>query len=189
MWEKKDDAGGLHEYTTLYTWAGACSSNSSLCQPNAAAAAACAAQTGGADGCAECASGSCIVDPSHNGAATTIWDWLGQLNSSVFAGYNDWRIPTVGYDGTKPELETILAAPSPCTGLPVPCVPAPFETDCSPGCTVASCSCTWSDTYWSATTFTGDSGGAWEVGFAFGGFGQNAPKTNGFAVRAVRGGL
>ncbi|MFN8641753.1 MAG: hypothetical protein U0802_08900 [Candidatus Binatia bacterium] len=57
-WEKKDRAGGLHDVSAIYTWAGSCSDQAALCQPNANAAATCAATTGGAAGCATCASGS-----------------------------------------------------------------------------------------------------------------------------------
>ncbi|MGD0947390.1 MAG: DUF1566 domain-containing protein [Candidatus Binatia bacterium] len=194
VWEKKDQAGGLHQYNTGYTWAGVCTDNGALCQPNAGAAAACAGQTGGAVGCSQCASGTCVVDPSQTGAATTIWDWLNQLNSSVFAGYNDWRIPSVGHDGGRPELETILAAPYPCTGIPYPCVSAPFNTDCAPGCTVANCSCTGPFWYWSATTYVADPFAAWSVAFVDGRVGTYSLKTSGvpgtgdLAVRAVRGG-
>jgi hypothetical protein len=167
-WEKKNQGGGLHDYHTGYTWAGLCTGDNSLCQPNAGAATACAGQTGGALGCNQCASGTCIIDPSQTGAATTIWDWLYQLNASVFAGFNDWRIPTVGHDGGRSELETILAAPYPCSGLSDPCVPAPFNTDCAAGCTVASCSCTWPLNYWSATTYIADPFAAWAVDFDLG---------------------
>lgn len=187
-WEKKDQAGGLHDSRALYTWAGACTGNSSSCQPNAAAADACAEQTGGAVGCGLCASGTCLVDPNNNGAATTIWDWLSQLNAAGLAGYNDWRIPTVGFDGSTPELETILAAPAPCTGLSNPCVSAVFNADCTSGCTVTNCSCTESTEYWSATSFLADPGGAYVVFFDDGRLASNAPKTNAFSLRAVRSG-
>jgi Protein of unknown function (DUF1566) len=192
MWEKKDDAGGLHEYTTFYTWAGACSGNTALCQPNAGASLACTTQTGDAVGCDQCASGTCIVDPDHSGAATTIWDWLNQLNASGFAGYNDWRIPTVGYQGDMPELETLLPPKSdPCLA-----VPPVFNTNCDPnnpstlGCSVTSCSCTASS-YWSATTFLPEPGTAESVFFLYcGSFGSGGIfKTQGYSVRAVRSGL
>lgn len=185
-WEKKDQAGGLHDKGTLYTWAGACTGNSSLCQPNAAAADACAEQTGSAVGCGQCASGTCIVDPNHNGAATTIWDWLSQLNAVGLAGYNDWRIPTVGYEGGTAELETIVVSASPtCSRLRV------FDTACTSGtvgCSVTTCSCT-AQIYWAATTFLPEPGSAEEQDFLFCEHPGVSLKTNAFSVRAVRSGL
>ena len=158
-WEKKDQAGGLHDMHTRYTWTGLCGCDSGsctgsepLCQPNASAANACSVATGGARGCEECSSGTCNVDPLGVGAPTTIWDWLVQLNGSNFAGHNDWRIPTVGEDGDTAQLETIFdTSVSGCHLLP-PCVPAVFNTGCTPGCAVTGCSCTASFNYWSATT-------------------------------------
>jgi len=193
MWEKKDQAGGLHDYGTLYTWTGACTGNTALCQPNAAAAAACAMQTGGAVGCDQCASGTCIVDPDRLGAVTTIWDWLSQLNASAFAGYNDWRIPSVGYEGDTAELETIFVPVSaPCS--PTATVPAVFNTNCTVGCTVTTCSCTASDRmsfpgYWAATTYLPEPGFAEILNAAFCGDTPGfIPKTNAGGIRAVRGG-
>ena len=40
MWEEKVAAGGLHNYQTLYSWAGLCD-DSKYCQPNQAASRAC----------------------------------------------------------------------------------------------------------------------------------------------------
>jgi len=54
MWEKKDDGEGIHDVGNTYTRAGCCDGDCTydppyqFCQPNAAAAAACDAQTGGA---------------------------------------------------------------------------------------------------------------------------------------------
>jgi len=202
MWEKKDRSGGLHNASTFYTWAGLCGCTSCstsggctgtpgqctgsepLCQPNAAAVSACRAATGGAPECFECSVGSCNVDPFLYPAATTIWDWLGQLNASNFAGHSDWRIPTEGRDGGTAQLETILAAPYPCTINP--CVPAVFNTGCAPGCNVTGCSCTPSNSYWSATTVAGSPGNAWFVYFGDGAQFAGNPKEFGLAVRAVR---
>ena len=64
-------------------------------------------------GCGQCASGTCIVDPDHSGATTTIWDWLSQLSTAGLSGYNDWQIPALGSNGLTPELSSILAAPFP----------------------------------------------------------------------------
>ena len=106
MWEKKSDDGSIHDKDNRYTWAGlcgcstgSCTGNEPLCQPNAAAASACAAQTaqtGGSEGCAECAGETCNIDPYGWGAQDTIWDWRGQLNAASFAGHSDWRIPSAG---------------------------------------------------------------------------------------------
>jgi hypothetical protein len=122
-WEKKDgadatpgsgtvDAGNLHDVDNHYTWAGLCTLNTSVyCQPNAAAAATCTAQTGVTVGCGECGvgEGTCDVDPNSHGAITTIWDWV---NAASFAGHTDWRLATsagsVSYPTGEPaELESI----------------------------------------------------------------------------------
>ena len=63
QWEKKVDAPGLQNVDTLYTWAGCCDGDCStvanLCQPNAGAAATCAAHSdGGTEGCGTCVSGT-----------------------------------------------------------------------------------------------------------------------------------
>jgi len=186
MWEKKDQAGGLHDYSTAYSWAGQCSDNS-LCQPNAAAAGACNAASPGALGCSTCSVGSCNVDPGGYGATTTIWDWLVQLNGSNFAGHSDWHIPTVGQDGGAAQLETILAAPYPCfivQGLP--CVPAVFNMGCAPLCSVTGCSCTAWHIYWSATTVAASPENAWDVAFFNADTDSDTKDNGGYNVRAVR---
>jgi hypothetical protein len=136
QWEKKDtvkkdpavgscvNAADLHDVDNLYSWAGCCGGDcrsvDNLCQPNAAAAATCAAHAdGGTQGCATCASGTCNVDPFGQGALTTVWDWLNRLNAAKFAGHADWRLPSEGarflLPGVPPsgpnELETILLNP------------------------------------------------------------------------------
>jgi hypothetical protein len=188
MWEKKDQAGSLHDRGMRYTWAGACSDNSMLCQPNAEASSLCSAQTGGAVGCDQCAGARCVVDPVGQGVDTTIWDWLRQLNEEGFAGHTDWRIPTVGFHGTAAELETIFADPNSCA-WPT-CVQPEFNINCSlstDGCSVMSCSCTaFDDAYWSTTSNLTESGMACAAFFFSGGVGCGFPKTNALYVRAVR---
>jgi hypothetical protein len=205
MWEKKDQAGGLDDYSTVYAWAGVCADEATRCQPNAAAATACAAQTGGADGCGQCAQGVCNVDSPYSvggfspSAATTIWDWLSQLNAARFAGHSDWRIPTVGQDGDLPELETILAAPYP-TCMSSPCVPPAFNTNCTPACEVTGCSCTQPSGYWSGTSgpvawieeqgvLVPLPGVEWAVFFGNPSRIAYSDETAHYYVRAVRGGL
>src|SRR5262245_59765481 len=104
QWEKKTTAVGsgvnpadLHDVDNRYSWAGACTVGGAYCQPNAAAAATCAARAdGGTFGCSTCASGTCNVDWYGAGAITTVWDWINQVNAANYAGHNDWRLPSEG---------------------------------------------------------------------------------------------
>ena len=111
------------------------------------------------------------------------YDWaydaavkVAALNSAVFAGYSDWRVPTIE------ELQSIvnLAYGNP-TVSPV------FNTSCAPGCTVLNCSCTVSSNYWSSSTYAYDPSNAWSVYFNGGDTYADFKLTNGY-VRAVRGG-
>ncbi len=187
IWEKKDEGGGLHDVNAYYAWAGHCSDNNLDCQPDADSLNTCDAATGGAEGCARCTgNATCILPP---GEETTIWGWLNQLNAENFAGHSDWRIPTVGRDGGRVELETIIDPSAPgCGVFAPPCVPPAFETSCTMGCTVMSCSCTLSTGYMSATTLAADPTREWTVGFGGGGVGT-LTKQRDDLVRAVRGGL
>jgi len=176
VWEKKDAAGGLHDMNAVYGWSGVCTISDDLCQPDAAAAAACTADEGaGAVGCAQCAAGAGTCDTS----VMTIWQWLVQLNAANFAGHNDWYLPGQG------ALETILAGSYPCAIDP--CVPPAFNNSCGAGCTVATCSCTIDHGYW-ADDFDriNDPSSAFEVNF-FSGLAGSDPKATAHSVRAVRG--
>jgi len=115
-----------------------------------------------------------------------------QLNRSNFGGHSDWRIPTIGQDGGTAELETILSETYPtCEAVPCqscttsPCVSPVFNTGCTPGCSVTSCSCTAATWYWSATTHAANQQEAQFASF-------NAGNENHFykllalGVRAVR---
>jgi len=203
MWEKKDAAGGLHEVTTRYTWAGlcgcatgSCTGYEAYCQPNELAANACVSQTGGVWGCDQCGTGTtCNVSPEPGeSGATTIWDWLVQLNATNFAGHGDWRIPfsaggLPGVNTTIPanapaELESIRVGLVPC-GSP-PCVPAVFNTGCTLGCSVTGCSCASSDDL-SASSYWQNTEQAWYLSFNDG-VGHTS-KLYAWSVRAVRGGL
>ncbi len=129
---------------------------------------------------------------SGNPDGTVFTSFLATLNTPpCFAGHCDWRLPTsagcCGYPtGQAAELESILSAPLPCGTAP--CVPVEFNTNCTPGCSVTSCSCTRSRYYWSRSTFISNPFYVWRVYF-------NAPgevgafgSTEYDAARAVRGG-
>jgi hypothetical protein len=186
MWEKKDNGGGLHDQNAFHRWAGLCSDRSGYCQPDAAAAATCAAATGAADGCGLCAGTvNCFT-----GMYTTIWGWVNQLNAASFAGHDDWRIPTVAQDGGRAELETLIdpSVPGCAAGSLTRCIAPQFNTMCFPTCTVTTCGCTQTDAYWAATSHPESPGTAWVVGFINGGGVRFSSRENGIRVRAVRGG-
>ncbi len=112
--------------------------------------------------------------------AGSIWEWIGLVNSegvSGFAGHSDWRIPNVK------ELQSIIDY-----GRLFPSVDPAFNTACSAGCTVTTCSCTAASYYWSSTTLAGSPPGALLVYFGYG-FVNDLDKPVSDSVRAVRGGL
>ena len=101
---------------------------------------------------------------------------IAALNTAVFAGHNDWRLPN------RRELESLVEA-----GRLNPAIDPVFNTGCAPGCTVLTCSCTQSGYYWSSSTYGGVATAAWSSAFhdgatSFGG------KSTTSAVRAVRDG-
>src|SRR5579862_1133916 len=192
IWEKKVGLGGgadapsLHAADNFYTWAGACSQTSPrvLCQPNAAAAAACAQGTqGDLKGCGMCTAeqGMCNADPDGLGVLSTIWDWLVQLNAAAFAGHADWRVPTVA------EMELLVDYVAPPPGID-----SAFNgPNCGPTCTdvmSAACSCTQPDPYWTATSDANGPPLAWVTDFLFD---RTTPVAksgiNVIYLRAVRG--
>jgi hypothetical protein len=183
QWEKKADIPGtLNDVSARYAWSGCCDHDCSTvathCQPNAGASATCyALADNGTEGCGLCASGTCQVDIFGLGVATTVWDWLNQLNAYGFAGHHDWRLAKEsGFNPGERELETILLMPFPCSTDPLPCID-PIFGPTSP------------DTYWSATT-KGPTGptrpsDGWFVDFLHGNYGDSG-KWGPLYVRAVR---
>ena len=166
------DAGNLHDADNTYSWAGTCTLNpTALCQPNAAASAACTAATGGALGCAECGvgDGTCDVDPIPSGAITTAWDWLEQVNAASFAGHADWRL------ALPAELQSIIdLAQGFCVGGTAGCIDPVY------GPTVAAY-------YWTSTTSGGAPEDAAVVNFSDG-LVFDAGKPTALWMRAVRTG-
>jgi len=106
---------------------------------------------------------------------------LNGLNTTNFAGYNDWRLPNVK------ELQSIVNyekfSPSVSMEFNNGCPPTPPTVTC----TVTECSCTASSLYWSATTPANDPTDAWLVFFGIG-FVRSDGKIFSNFVRAVRGG-
>jgi len=69
---------------------------------------------------------------------------VATLNRTHFAGHRDWRVPNVK------ELQSIVNYGN---SFPVLAVSPAFNTNCTAGCTVRTCSCTgFSHAYWSSTT-------------------------------------
>jgi len=118
----------------------------------------------------------------HDKDTMDTWDnafavHVAGLNTANFAGHNDWRMPNVT------ELVSLAKY-----GTEFPAVNAAFNTNCGPGCTVLTCSCTVAGFYWSSTTFLSIPANTWVVDFSLGG---EAVGTKSFTdwVRAVRGGV
>jgi hypothetical protein len=117
---------------------------------------------------------------TNNPDGTVFTKFLASLNAGAgFAAHKDWRLPSE--EGRNPpltgtqELETILRAANPCSGLRNPCIDAAFGPTQPFG-------------YWSATTAADGPNYAWFVDF-FDGYVDFDSKTTSRYARAVRGGL
>lgn len=107
------------------------------------------------------------VDNTYNWFTAT-GDWIAAVNTEVFAGFSNWRVPT------KDELLMIQDTSVACgLGTGTPCIDPIF------GATQAS-------NYWSSTDYP-VAGVAWFVRFATGGAG-GGDKIFGLRARAVRRG-
>ncbi len=79
------------------------------------------------------------------------------LNTALFAGHNDWRLPN------RRELESIIDL-----GRSNPAVNPVFHTGCVGGCTVLTCSCTHTQVYYTSSTYFGYTPASWKVVFGSG---------------------
>ncbi len=182
QWEKKVkrdnsvDLSNLHDADNRYPWANRCSIMiGRLCQPSAAASAACLAGVRGNPlGCAEC-----TVEEGACSPTTTVWEWLVALNGTSLAGHSDWRLPS------KEELMGIVDD----LDTTSPIVNVAFDGPmCGSACADnadAACSCTALG-YWSGST-SAIWGAVWYVDFLEGYLRGVSPGSE-LAVRAVRGG-
>ncbi len=121
-------------------------------------------------------------DVVHDKDLTYTWytaftNKIASLNAGGgFAGYTDWRLPNVM------ELESLRDF-----GRVGPSVDPAFDSGCTAGCSVFTCSCTRSNFYWSSTTYENSPDFAWGVYFGDG-FVDEGGKSLTHYVRAVRGG-
>jgi hypothetical protein len=104
------------------------------------------------------------------------------LNALQFAGYTDWRVPNVN------ELYSLVKHDqySPAVSSPA------FHWNCIVGCTVLTCSCTYTQSalYWTSTTeFEFPGRAAWIVNFHDGSVSRWSNGNPPLHVRAVRGGF
>jgi hypothetical protein len=120
-------------------------------------------------------------DGSLNDVDTT-YSWtnafavhVAGLNAANFAGYTDWRLPNAR------ELQSLVNYQN------VPTVDPAFNTACSSGCTVLTCSCTRGNEAWSSSSASPAPADAWWASFLFGNV-TFSPKGTALRVRAVRGG-
>jgi hypothetical protein len=184
MWEKKvgldgsfdaDDLAWPHDADTVIAWAARCDQ---VCQPGAAAGAACAAATGpGFPGCSPCPE-DCRPRSSLPGAPTA-WQWIVALNDARFAGRSDWRLPT------REELDSLLTfgrqtAPGVAAAL--------HGRSCGPDCTDLGdpdCACTGTR-YWTGSVATEPGESVWTVDFGDTSITRTEATTAAASVRAVR---
>ena len=103
---------------------------------------------------------------------------VATLNSTNFAGHNDWRLPNIN------ELQSLANYGVATVNL---AVDTPFNTGCTGICSI--CSCTKTNAfYWSSTTYETASGAAWGVFFGDGNIHHGTKEPVQDWVRAVRGG-
>ena len=164
-WEVKDDQGGTHDVDNTYAWAGTCSiSTDLLCQPSQDALELCPVDDLGCALCPEAE--TCDVDGGQ-----TVFSWVASLNEMEFAGFSDWRVPTIS------ELESLVDLDRVGCGTTALCTDPIFDNDAD--------SLTASAGYYSCSTFRDDPTRALDVFFPNGMRGT-AEKTSTRPVRAVR---
>jgi hypothetical protein len=103
---------------------------------------------------------------------------IKELNDIAFAGFTDWRVPNIR------ELASLTDYGA------SPAVPVEFNDACGQGCTIFTCSCTFTTgDYWSSTTNQQTPTNAWTIDAKTGEVSPNGAKGQLKYVRAVRGGF
>jgi len=115
-------------------------------------------------------------DNTYN-LATGQSEKIATFNAFSFGGRSDWRIPNLR------ELESIVNY-----GESEPSVSGVFDSNCSPGCTIANCSCTGFASFaLTSTTYDDLRSHQWNVWFKLGEAGVQSKFTT-LHLRAVAGG-
>ena len=125
----------------------------------------------------QCREGQSGPDCSGTASTRTWTQALTDANNSLFAGHDDWRLPSVN------ELQSLLETGCASPAINLTIFPDPVST---------------TDALWSSTTYAADplnipgllgrsAGGAWSVGFDVGDINPDL-KSASYAVRLVRGG-
>jgi len=167
LWEKKvggdgaPDGSNDHDADNRYPWRGRCQNVDADCKD---------------DG--DCPTGVACRAGDQQGTGLTAFKWVARLNARQFAGFQDWRVPSLDELRSLRDLDER------------PTIDPGFH---QPGCGTScldlgdpDCSCTSEDPHWTATADESDAARAWRIDFDNGAV-VLGNKVDDLRVRAVRG--
>lgn len=158
VWEKKcTGCAGLHDVGNRYPWHGSCSTSVTRCLTDT-----------------DCTEAETCSAADDQGGDLTAFEWVAALNQAAFAGYDDWRVPTITELQTLRDLNTFDPAIDPI-----------FQQSACADIANPVCSRTFPSNYWSATTLAKDPESAWDLNFDDGSA-DSSDKGGTNYVRAVR---